>query len=235
MVLDRLLVAAEAQIPDSQPDGTLVSMPVGGRYTVRHKEITGFQSLDIGPFASLILRGRKEGKVGDHVVEFAQGQTSILSHHVPVQYRIAEVGDDGPFIALFFNLDFGILRQLESRIEKLALADETYATLDIVQPDNQLHNTLERYAKLDSSVVENEILGPSILEEVHFRLLQSKNAGMLRQLLKQDSNARKIADAILLIRNNLKAPPNVSDLAAHVQMGSSSFYRALPIFFPWLP
>ncbi len=212
------------QVPDEQPDGAAVLLPMDGIFIVRHQTPSPFKSLSIGPFASLILQGQKEARLDNTVMVFSEGQTSVLGHDIPIEYCVAKGSAEKPFLALLFQLDFDVLHMLKGRIDALSGSEATATSLRRVDQDTALIAALGRYLELADKPVEREILGPAILEEMHLRLLQSHSAGILRELLSQNSHASKIAQSIDYIRTHLGEQMSVDDIAAKVGMGKSAFY-----------
>jgi transcriptional regulator GlxA family with amidase domain len=72
--------------------------------------------------------------------------------------------------------------------------------------------------------MDAQVLGPSILREIHYRLLLSPTGGMLRRLLVADSHASRIAKAIHVLRNGFRSQLSVSHLAYQAGMSPSSFH-----------
>ena len=83
---------------------------------------------------------------------------------------------------------------------------------------------LERYLALMNRPLDARVLGPSLLREIHYRLLSSPIGGMLRNLLAVDSHASRIAKAIVQMRKGFRSPLAVADLARTAGMSASSFH-----------
>ena len=122
MNLEELRTLVANQVPDDQPDGAAVLLPMDGIFIVRHLTPSPFKSLSIGPFASLILQGQKEARLDDNVMVFSEGQTSVLGHDVPIEYCVAKGSPEKPFLALLFQLSD--LRDFRIQLTDLRL-DET--------------------------------------------------------------------------------------------------------------
>src|SRR5690606_1456515 len=69
------------------------------------------------------------------------------------------------------------------------------------------------------------VLAPLIKREIHFRLLQSDQASLLRQIASIDSQSHRIAKAIDWLKLNYAAHLRIEDLAALVQMSTPSFHH----------
>jgi AraC-like DNA-binding protein len=78
---------------------------------------------------------------------------------------------------------------------------------------------------LADSPADAKVLGPLALKEIHYRLLVSPFGGMLRNLIRHDSYASAIARAIGRIRDDIRSPITVPDLARQVGMSASSFHK----------
>ena len=63
------------------------------------------------------------------------------------------------------------------------------------------------------------------LDEADYRLLVAPFGGMLRSLIRHDSNASAIARAIGHIRGDIRSPIAVPDLARRIGMSASSFHK----------
>ena len=68
-------------------------------------------------------------------------------------------------------------------------------------------------------------MAPLIRREIHFRLLRASHGAMLRQLLRHESAASRIAKAINRIRQEFKTQISVSDLAHIAGMSASTFHE----------
>ena len=225
MNLTELKDLAARHVPTEQPDGEAVLLPIDGMFIVRHSTLSPFQSLSIGPFASLVLQGQKEVRLDDNSIVFSAGQTTVLGHDIPIEYCIAQGSPDKPFLAILFQLNFEVLHRLKGRIDGLSEGEGIATSLRRLDENTALIAALGRYLELADNPIEREILGPAILEEIHLRLLQSHSAGILRELLSQNSHASKIAQSIEFIRSNLGKPLSVDSIAAKVGMGKSAFYE----------
>jgi AraC-like DNA-binding protein len=91
--------------------------------------------------------------------------------------------------------------------------------------DPTLLDALRRYLELVDSPADAKVLGPLVSREIHYRLLVAPFGGMLRRLIRRDSNASAIARAIGHLRGDLCSPVVIPDLARRVGMSTSSFHK----------
>jgi AraC-like DNA-binding protein len=86
-------------------------------------------------------------------------------------------------------------------------------------------DAFRRYLALADAPADAKVLGPLISKEIHYRLLMAPFGGMLRSLIRHDSDASAIARAIGQIRSELRSPIAIPELARHVGMSVSSFHK----------
>jgi AraC-like DNA-binding protein len=165
------------------------------------------------PVLCLILRGRKQVSIGDQTLAIGPGDCLLVSHDLPVRSRITSA----PYLAL--------IRNLYDQLEEAVLADDATSAAQARRADPALLDALHRYLLLADSPRDLKVLGPLIAREIHYRLLLAPFGGMLRHLIRRDSIASAISRAIGHIREDLRAPIAIPELAKRVGMSSSSFHK----------
>ena len=193
-------------------------------FVFRRTEPSGFEATIYNPVICLILQGAKTMQIGGDTLSIAAGDALLVSHDLPVASQITEASRDKPYLALILSLDLSVLRSL---YEHVAIpADQS--TKHALMP-TRAHpiwvDPLARYLDLATDPLAAGVLGPSLLREIHFRLLTSPAGGMLRNLLSMDSHASRIAKAIQEIRLNFRTSLAVTHLARIAGMSVSSFHE----------
>ncbi|MBK8803314.1 MAG: AraC family transcriptional regulator [Fibrobacteres bacterium] len=173
------------------------------------------------PVLCLILQGAKEVSIGEQILSFGQGECLLVSHDLPVYSRVTSA----PYLALVFELDVGILRDLCSEVAESALDIERARSAGTQRADPALLDALHRYLALAHSPAESKVLGPLVSKEIHYRLLTAPFGAMLRSLIRHDSIASAIARAIGHLRDDLQSPVVIPDLARRVGMSASAFHK----------
>lgn len=162
---------------------------------------------------------------GDRFVSLAEGDALLVSHDLPVTSKITQASPQEPYRALIVSLDLGILRSLYEQVGD-AVPDTRHATsLSASAADPAWIKPVVRYLELMDAPLDERVLGPMILKEIHYRLLLSPIGGMLRNLLSVDSHASRIAKSIQQIRANFREPLVIRDLAQVAGMSQSSFHE----------
>jgi AraC-like DNA-binding protein len=215
----------------------------------RRDTVSNFEAVIYEPVICLILQGSKTTSVGSQSVDLRPGDALLISHDLPVLTRITAATAQKPYLALILSLDPEQLRSLQAQIADApgsrSVAGVQFGfqagaqagaqagfqagfqagPLSCAPADPAWLAPLVRYLELRGNPLDARVLGPSILREIHYRLLFSPIGQSLRSLLLADSHASRIARAIQQLRAGFRAPLAVSDLAKSAGMSASSFHH----------
>lgn len=221
----RKLIKLSLQLVDNMKDGVFV-LDESNRFTLLKSSLTSdLDATFYEPALCLILQGSKELAVGNREIEFGVGESLIVSHELPVVSRITQASRDKPYLALVLGIDLKIIRSLYDEFGESALLMDGSRSLEVEQAGDDLLDSLFRLVNSSQNKIDSLVLFPQILREVHFRLLQARYGGMLRELLRVDSHASNISKAISIIRSQYTNPLSVPKLAKSVGMSTSSFHH----------
>jgi AraC-like DNA-binding protein len=173
------------------------------------------------PVLCLILQGAKQVSLGQKTLSFGPGECLLVSHDLPVRSQITAA----PYLALVLQVDLATVRRLYDEVAGSALDGEPARSAVTHRADPELLDALRRYLALSDSPADAKVLGPLISKELHYRLLTAPFGGMLRTLIRHDSHASAIARAIGHIRDDIRSPIAIPDLARRVGMSASSFHQ----------
>lgn len=177
------------------------------------------------PIMCLVLQGTKEAYIGGRVVRYSAGDALIVSHAVPAEAAVIQARHDAPYVALVFQLDMALVRSLADEIGTFSNPENDVLPLTSGASEQALVDAVARLFAVSKDPVEAKSLGPLISKEIHFRLLRARHGGMLRELLKFDSPASRIAKTIAYMRQNYRASLPVGDLATEAGMSQSAFHE----------
>lgn len=215
-----LIDKAEAfALQSSKKSGVLPNL-----FVFRRSEPSGFEATIYNPVICLILQGSKTLQVGGDSLSISAGDALLVSHDLPVASQITQATREKPYLALILSLDLSVLRSLYEHVD-LRSDQGTKHALMPMRATSIWVEPLARYLNLASDPLAANVLGPSLLREIHFRLLTSPAGGMLRNLLSMDSHASRIAKAIQEIRLHYRDQIAVSHLARISGMSVSSFHE----------
>jgi AraC-like DNA-binding protein len=215
-LIEQALVGGSAAGED-QP----AAAPMPGLGLLRRDFPSAFEASLYEPVLCLILRGEKEVSIGEQTLSFGPGECLLVSSDLPVCSRITKA----PYLALVLEVDIASIRKLYDEVAESALDGEGARAAVTHRADPGLLDALRRYLALAHSPADAKVLGPLVLKEIHYRLLVAPFGGMLRSLIRHDSNASAVARAIGHIRSDLRSPIAIPDLARRVGMSASSFHK----------
>lgn len=203
------------------PGGRRITKVMKGLLLLAQGTPSSFESSLYEPVVCLILRGKKETEIGGKTLSFGAGECLLVSHDLPVRSRVTFA----PYLALVLELEVASLRRLYDEVAEAPLSSESAAAAVTFQAQPELLDAFHRYLALADSPRDAHVLGPLILKELHYRLLMAPIGGMLRSLIRHDSDASAISRAIGHLRAELRAPVAIPELARRVGMSSSSFHK----------
>lgn len=178
----------------------------------------------VDPLISLVLQGEKSAQYGSQSVNYAAGDIVIVGQSLPMISSVINVTPDLPFIAIYVGLDMQILRGVYSDMGGSANMD-TAPAIGTGAAETQLIDAIGRLFRLRHDPVEERTLGAAALREVYFRVLRSKHASSLRQMIHADSKANQIAKAIAHIQKQYRSTIKATELASIAGMSATAFYE----------
>jgi AraC-like DNA-binding protein len=176
------------------------------------------------PLVCLILQGTKQMTVGREEHEFTAGQTLIIGVDLPVIGRVVRATPDEPYLAIAVELDMAIMQSLALEMDVTSVP-ETATSLFVENLDETILSCATRLLRLIDRPEADRVLRPSILRELHYWLLSSRHGPALRRLIVPDGHARRIADAIDLVRRRYREAIPIEQLAEASHLSPSAFRR----------
>jgi len=193
----------------------------GGLLLLRQGSPSSLEASLYEPVLCLILQGRKQVSIGEQTLSFGPGECLLVSHDLPVRSRITKA----PYLALVLEVDLATIRKLYDEVAESTLDSERARAAETHRADPGLLDALRRCLALADSPADAKVLGPLVSKEIHYRLLMAPFGGMLRSLIRHDSDASAIARAIGHIRGDIRSPIAIPELARRVGMSVSSFHK----------
>ncbi len=221
MHLEGLIEQASRRVSAAENGHPQAAQPMDGLLLLRQNFPSSFEASLYEPVLCVILQGRKQVSIGEQTLAFGPGECLLVSHDLPVYSRITKA----PYLALAFEVSVATIRRLYDEVAVLALNGERARAAETHRADPGLLDALRRYLALADSPADAKVLGPLISKEIHYRLLVAPFGGMLRSLIRHDSNASAIARAIDHLRGHMRSPIPIPDLARQVGMSASSFHK----------
>ena len=219
------LVAQATEYMDAKGPEQTTSKPLPGLMLYRQFATTELAFSLYEPVICLILQGQKETRFAEHWVAVAPGDALLVSHALHVTSKIVQASAAHPFLSVVIPLDLRLLRSLYEEIGGRRERETTPESRTTFPADPRLIDCLSRYLSLADEPLEAKVLAPSVLRELHFRLLIAPQGGMLRELLRVDSHASNITRALATLREGFRGQIAIPALAKNVGMSTSSFHK----------
>lgn len=180
----------------------------------------------VEPSIVVVVQGAKQMLVGNQAYAYDTERFLINSLDIPARSQILEASPDTPCLGLVFKLDLSVMAELISQTRLPPPRDratEASAGLGMMTP--ALLEPFTRLLTLLDEPADIPMLAPLIEREIHYRLLKSDVAARLWQIASVGSQSRQIARAIDWLKVNYAQPLHIEELAAHVQMSTSSLHH----------
>ena len=176
------------------------------------------------PCIVIVAQGRKRFHLPDQVVSYDAERYLMLT--VPMAADCETViAPDGPFLGFAVRIDLTILSELLSEFGPLRY-DASGPEVRAVAPpmDPALSTTAVRLLECLGSPKEAKMLGPSMVRELHYRVLCGPGGGALRDLLLRNENRAQIHRILQRMHLDFAAPLDVPTLAREAGMSVSALH-----------
>lgn len=188
------------------------------------------------PSVTLIVHGRKRVLLGEDAFVYDAGELLITSVDLPAIGQIIEAAPERPFLSLSMRLDQRVMTELivEGKLQP-PRAEPTGRGMTVGQASLPLFQAFQRLIDLLDTPDAVAVLAPLIQREILYRLMVSEQGTRLWQIASLGSQGQRIARAIAWLKEHATEPLRVDELAASVQMSTSTFhhhFRALTAMSP---
>ena len=175
------------------------------------------------PSIVLVAQGAKEVVIGGDAFPYDTTRFLLTSLNIPAHSAVTIASDDVPCLGLVFKLDLRTLAELIAQDGRLPSSGHA----GVGTMSAKLLESVTRLVELLEELDAIPVLWPLIQREIHYRLLLSDQAPLLRNIASVGSKGHRIAKASDWMRLNYSAPLRVDELASQVQMGQSTFHQHL--------
>ncbi|HET6365326.1 MAG TPA: AraC family transcriptional regulator [Nitrospirota bacterium] len=178
------------------------------------------------PRICVIAQGAKRVLLGDETYVYDPQHFLITSVDLPTVVQVINASRQKPYLGLVLRLDQREMSQLmvDSNLPppRLQQSSRGMATGEVTL---QLLTAFQRLIDLLDEPKDIPILAPIIEREISYRLLVSDQGARLRQIASAGSQSQQIARAIHWLKDNFTQPLRIDDLAAQVNMSTSTFHH----------
>ena len=207
----------------STQDGTHES-PVGGVKFLRSGCSLGRIPVMYEPSIVIVAQGRKRGYLGDQ--RFIYDAYNYLTLTVPLPFECeTEVAPDGPFLAIAVRIDLAMLGELVMRMGRDATTTPKESSVTATPMDAALSDAVVRLLESMHSPVDAAVLGPQILREIVYRVLQGRRGGALQSLMQMDAARMQVHRVLHRMHSEYRKPFDVTRAANEAGMSVSALHH----------
>jgi AraC-like DNA-binding protein len=176
------------------------------------------------PGIVILCQGRKRGYLGSEVYVYDAQHYLVVS--VPVPFTMeTDASVEEPMLAVYLHLDFKLAGELMLQV------DETEGTRR-AQPkgmysspmDDLLSESTLRFLEAMSRPADAQILGPSLVREIYYRIITGEQGGSMRAALSRQGHFGKVTRAIRKIHSSYQEHLDVESLAHEASMSVPNFH-----------
>ncbi|OLQ74344.1 transcriptional regulator [Photobacterium proteolyticum] len=178
----------------------------------------------------IIFQGNKVGHLNDYRFEYDTEHCLIVATPYPIACETF-ASEESPLIGIDIGFDLTVIQQLVELIEQHGAADILRAEQNgrgvaaaRITPD--ITSCMTRLLKALHSPLDSKVLGPQILREFFYLLLQGEQGYLLAQYCKQDSALSRVSKVINHVQAHYEQKLAIDELADMAGMSVSSFHRA---------
>ncbi len=181
-----------------------------------------------GKVFALIGQGTKRCAVGDRVYDYGPGQYLVTSVELPVTSYFTRASQNEPGLGVGLTLDPAVVAEmllLQQADDRSAGTGPALPGIAVSTASVELLDAVARLLRLLDRPADIDALAPLIKREIVWRLINSDEGGVVRQLGLSDSSFSQIARAVRWIRDHYSERFLVDDLARQSGMSTSAFHR----------
>jgi AraC-like DNA-binding protein len=231
-----LKAALENYIAARGNEDGIYSTPIEGLSFTKTSRTLRRYHIDYKPAFCVVVQGAKQVSFDAGTFEYARMQSLIVGAGLPAFAMVTKATAEEPYLGLTLEFDAALLRSVIERLDPPptpATGDRRGMFVDdVTAPIAECLTRLIRTVETPRAI---PVLYPSIMNEIAYWLLTGPNAGRFCQMVLSNGQMRRIADAIYLLRKDLKCSIRIADLATAARMSESSFHQYFKLLTSMTP
>lgn len=206
----------------------MVETPIKRVHVIRNNSTTEIIHLVHEPAVCIVAQGRKRVMLGEEVYLYGPLHYLVISVDLPLAGQVIEASADEPYLCLRLDLnpqEIGelMLAEQQSSVQPI-LSRQTQRGMYLSEADSSLLDAAVRLMSLLDTPRDISALAPLIIREIQYRLLQSNQGDMLRQIALSESHAQQIAKVIRVLKSDYQKSLSIDELARVACMSTSSLH-----------
>ncbi|HKB89113.1 MAG TPA: AraC family transcriptional regulator [Opitutaceae bacterium] len=209
------------------PGEGLHESPLSGTYCIKVSQPGPRTKRRWGAALCIIVQGSKEIILGREIYRCDEAHYIATPIDLPVTNRVFSAMPEKPFLCLKIDFDPLILSEVAAQLEK-GFPKEMENSLPAVfigKAGDRMLDAAIRLGKLFRTPEDAPVLGPLVIKEILYHLLNGADGPAIRQFVRSGSNMHKIFQAIYSLRSELDDDVDVAALSKAANMSRSAFFK----------
>lgn len=202
---------------------------IPGMWLVRSDQTTHPLHVVHAPAVCIIAQGSKLVSLAGSDYRYDTAKYLVVSVDLPVTGCVTDATKEKPYLCLRVDFDPQLLAALELELPRRAAPRARGAAplrgLFLSEITASLADVAARLVGLLDTPDDIPVLAPLLLKELHYRLLISEHAEVVRHIARGEGRMAQVTRAICWIKDNFDQPLSVERLAGDVGMSSSTLHE----------
>ena len=187
------------------------------------------QPIPYKPSLCVVVQGQKQIFLGERAYTYDPHNYLVVPMALPLEMEVARATQKNPVLGMGLELDLTTISELLLNVDDpsppLPMVSHNQPALFVSQVSSTLQESLIRLLRLLANPTDLRILGPSIVREILYRVLQGEQGGQLRHLVLRDSSSHRIASITRFLNENYSERLSIDDIARVAGMSTSALYH----------
>ncbi|HBI3711711.1 TPA: AraC family transcriptional regulator [Vibrio parahaemolyticus] len=174
-------------------------------------------------------QGHKNIHIGQTPVQYGPDDYLVVGVPMPLECEAFATNNE-PLLGISIDISPTLLHKLVKKLEAQKFSniceDSTRCGLKSVRMNDAMLDVCKRLMKALCNDLDVAILGESLLEEIVYRTLVSKEGHVLFELAHQEGSYARVAKALNRVHAEYHEQLNVQTLAEEANMSISAFHQA---------
>lgn len=179
------------------------------------------------PSACFVVQGAKEVAIGGEVLRYGRHHVLVSTVELPITGEIITATERQPYLCLALELEPALVVELASALDGAGggARGRTGFAMTVGEADDGMATAFHRLLQCLASPLDAQVLAPSVIREITYRLLRGPYGEVVRQLGIVDSQTHRIAKVIQRLKVDFAKPLRTAALARIAGMSVSSLHE----------